>query len=206
MRIIPVFEPLPASLFRRAKTGGQDISLYQKIETIFEGHGNFISVTMYAPGPGAMHFQPLPLLVFLASLRVVVSQFKCDYRMYGRPKLEDCASTFLAMPDSRVTASTPKLETFRRFVEPQLLEPPFTTVENDLGAAMEQIPKFWRCSKPIFWILIGWLTQACLHRILSFCSHGYCSCGRQSDRCRASLDLGVRRATSAEGVKELYRI
>lgn len=67
--------------------------------------------------------------------------------MYGRPKTEDCASTYLAMPDAKSSISTDKLSTFRRFVEPQQLEPPFAAILNDFGAEMEQILKFWRYSK-----------------------------------------------------------
>ena len=76
---------------------------------------------------------------------LAVSQFKCDYRMYGRPKVEDCASVFLSMPDAKFR-QTMRLATFRKFVEPQLLEPPFSPVQNDLASTMEQMPKFWRHS------------------------------------------------------------
>lgn len=151
-----------------------------------------------------MYARVLLLYVFLISPKIVVSQFKCDYRMYGRPKLEDCANTYLTMPDSRAIKSTPKLTTFRRFVEPQLLKPPFAALENDLGAAMEQIPKFWRYSKPIFRTITGLLTKACLHRNMPLRSHSHCSCERPGDRSRASVELGVSRARSNEAVEELH--
>ncbi len=119
--------------------------------------------------------------IFLIFVQTVVSQFKCDYRMYGRPKLDDCASTWLAMPDSRAKVPTPRLEDFRRFVEPQLLEPPFSTLRNDFGAAMEQVPKFWRYSEPIFRNSAVSLNIVRLHRDMSLRSHGYCSCKRPCD-------------------------
>lgn len=151
-----------------------------------------------------MHSRHILIYVFLISIQNVVSQFKCDYRMYGRPKLEDCASTFLAMPHSKSSASTPKLDDFRRFVEPQLLEPPFAALENDLGTEMQQIPKFWRYSKPIFRNITGSLTKACLCRNMPLRSHGHCSCERPRDRSRAGLNLGVCRARSSEVVEKLY--
>ena len=86
------------------------------------------------------------LLAFAIYINYAISQFKCDYRMYGRPDLEDCASTFLALPDSKSTRSTPRLGTLRRFVEPQFLDPPFSPLKSDLASAMEQLPKFWRYS------------------------------------------------------------
>lgn len=89
-------------------------------------------------------------MFFLAAIRGVVSQFKCDFLMYGRPKMDDCASTFLAMPDSGVSQVTQRLDTVRRFIEPQFLEPPFSAVKNDMGASMEQLPKFWRYSKSAY--------------------------------------------------------
>lgn len=86
----------------------------------------------------------ISFLFFLASLDFATPQYKCDFRMYGRPKLEDCASTFLALPDAKEIMPTLKMSTLRKFVEPQLLDPPFSPVENDLGSEMEQLPKFWR--------------------------------------------------------------
>ena len=67
--------------------------------------------------------------------------------MFGRPGLEDCASTFLALPDAKESRRTEKLGLVRKFVEPQFLDPPFSRVENNLGSEMEQLPKFWRYSK-----------------------------------------------------------
>lgn len=159
MRIIPPFNLYPrasseelrwARIFRCSMTSKQQS----------RGHRTFVSVTLH--GLVAMHSRTLLPLQFLAFVQVVVSQFKCDPRMYGRPKMEDCASAYLAMPDSRITSPTPTLEEFRRFVEPQLLEPPFAAVENDLGAAMEQIPKFWRYSKPASSIFTALLTKGVL--------------------------------------------
>ena len=80
-------------------------------------------------------------------VHLVASQFKCDYRMYGRPIIEDCASAFLALPDAKELRQTARLTLVRKFVEPQLLSPPFSPVINDVGAPMEQIPKFWRYSQ-----------------------------------------------------------
>ena len=85
------------------------------------------------------------LLISWLVFDLAVCQFKCDYRMYGRPKVEDCASAFLSLPDAKF-AQTIRLATFRKFVEPQLLEPPFSPVENDLASTMEQLPKIWRHS------------------------------------------------------------
>lgn len=91
-------------------------------------------------------------LILTASLLLIIpptalAQFKCDARMYGRPKLEDCAGTFLTLPDAKAITPTPKSELFRRFVEPQFLMPPFSPVHNDIKSQMEQLPKFWRYSQ-----------------------------------------------------------
>lgn len=97
--------------------------------------------------PSDMKLRVYVPLAFLLLLDFAVSQFKCDFRMYGRPQIGDCASTFLAMPDSKEMKATAKLATLRRFVEPQFLDPPFSPLESDLASEMEQIPKFWRYSK-----------------------------------------------------------
>lgn len=84
------------------------------------------------------------ILALLAFTQVVCSQWKCDYRLYGRPKLDDCAGALLSMPDASSKSPTPKLAAVRKFVEPQYLEPPFSQCRNELDAPMEQLPKFWR--------------------------------------------------------------
>lgn len=73
---------------------------------------------------------------------------KCNYRVFGRPDLYDCAGAFLKLPDGSSREATPKLTTLRKFVEPQFLEPPFRPVDAYMGAEMEQLPKFWRYGKP----------------------------------------------------------
>ncbi|CAF9940479.1 hypothetical protein IMSHALPRED_002042 [Imshaugia aleurites] len=83
-------------------------------------------------------------LVLFAFAQVTYGQWKCDYRVYGRPQLNDCAGALLSMPDASSKSSTPKLVAFRKFVEPQYLEPPFSQCLNELDAPMEQLPKFWR--------------------------------------------------------------
>lgn len=87
------------------------------------------------------------IVATLGLLQLAAAQFKCDVRMYGRPKLEDCASTHLALPNPRSRGPEFGYSNLRHFVEPQLLEPPFSPVENDLVEEMEQLPKFWRYSK-----------------------------------------------------------
>ena len=70
--------------------------------------------------------------------------FKCDYRIYGRPTVEDCAYTLNALPDAASPHPTLKLTESRYFIEPQFLEPPFKPQHNDYVGEMEQLPKFWR--------------------------------------------------------------
>lgn len=85
------------------------------------------------------------LLICFAFTQIAFGQFKCDYRVYGRPKLDDCAGALLSMPDaSFLRHPTAKLAAVRKFVEPQYLEPPFSQCHNELDAPMEQLPKFWR--------------------------------------------------------------
>ena len=95
-----------------------------------------------------MKFYVLSFIMLMTFLDFAASQYKCDFRMYGRPKVEDCASAFLTLPDAREIRLTLRLSTFRKFVEPQLLEPPFSPVDNDLASEMEQLPKFWKFSEP----------------------------------------------------------
>ena len=94
-----------------------------------------------------MKLDVLFLSMHLMLFDLALSQWKCNSRIFGRPVLEDCASTFLALPDAKETVRTEKLSLVRKFVEPQFLEPPFSPVQNDLATEMEQVPKFWRYSK-----------------------------------------------------------
>ncbi|CAD6567266.1 MAG: hypothetical protein ASARMPREDX12_000170 [Alectoria sarmentosa] len=84
------------------------------------------------------------ILALFGSAQVVFSQWKCDYQVYGRPQLDDCEGALLSMPDALSKGRTTKLAAFRKFVEPQYLEPPFSQCHNELDAPMEQLPKFWR--------------------------------------------------------------
>ena len=86
-------------------------------------------------------------LALFAFAQVIFSQWKCDYRVYGRPRLNDCAAALLSMPDATSETPTTKLAAVRKFVEPQYLEPPFSECHNQLDAPMEQLPKFWRYSQ-----------------------------------------------------------
>lgn len=86
------------------------------------------------------------VLSLIACAHVVFSQWKCDYRTYGRPQLVDCAGALLSMPDAASKITTSKLRAVRKFVEPQFLAPPFSQCKNELDAPMEQLPKFWRYS------------------------------------------------------------
>ena len=93
------------------------------------------------------------LTVFIAIVGLwqqVVAQYKCSGQVFGRPKLEDCASAYLAMPNDRSRGGEFNLKTLRYFVEPQLLNPPFSPVENELVQSMEQLPKMWRYSESTF--------------------------------------------------------
>ena len=87
------------------------------------------------------------ILALFGSAQVVFSQWKCDYQVYGRPQLDDCEGALLSMPDALSKGRTTKLAAFRKFVEPQYLEPPFSQCHNELDAPMEQLPKFWRYSQ-----------------------------------------------------------
>ena len=86
------------------------------------------------------------ILAVYAFAQVVYTQWKCNYRVYGRPQLNDCVGALLSMPDAMAETTTTKLKAVRKFVEPQYLEPPFSECRNELDAQMEQIPKFWRLS------------------------------------------------------------
>lgn len=87
------------------------------------------------------------ILALFGFAQVVFSQWKCDYHIYGRPQLDDCAGALLSMPDAPSKGRTTKLTAFRKFVEPQYLVPPFSQCRNELEAPMEQLPKFWRYSQ-----------------------------------------------------------
>ena len=102
------------------------------------------------------------ILSLTACAQIVFSQWKCDYRTFGRPQLVDCASALLSMPDAASTSPTSKLRAVRKFVEPQYLEPPFSQCQNELDAPMEQLPKFWRyssCYRISLWIRRSLLTR-----------------------------------------------
>ena len=90
-----------------------------------------------------MEFRISLLLALFTFFQLVLTQWKCDYRSYGRPQLDHCAGALTSMPD----ATTTKLAVKRKFVEPQFLEPPFNQCHNGLDARMEQLPKFWRYSQ-----------------------------------------------------------
>lgn len=84
------------------------------------------------------------LLALSTIFQVVLSQWKCDYQIYGRPQLDHCAGALTSMPDATAKSPTTKLAARRKFVEPQYLEPPFNQCHNGLDVPMEQLPKFWR--------------------------------------------------------------
>ncbi|KAL9137139.1 MAG: hypothetical protein Q9175_001651 [Cornicularia normoerica] len=91
-----------------------------------------------------MKSRPSMILALIAYNQVVLSQWKCDYQIYGRPQLDDCVGALLSMPDASSKSTTTKLAAVRKFVEPQYLEPPFSQCRNELDAPMEQLPKFWK--------------------------------------------------------------
>ena len=106
------------------------------------------------------------ILSLIACAQIVFSQWKCDYRIYGKPKLVDCAGAILSMPDATSKVPTSKLRAIRKFVEPQYLEPPFSECQSELDAPMEQLPKFWRyssCYQLSLWIRRSLLTT--VHRV-----------------------------------------
>ena len=94
----------------------------------------------------AMRLKRLSILALFTFIQLVLSQWKCDHRAYGRPHLDHCASTLASMPDA-LSKSPTELSAYRKFVEPQYLEPPFAPCHNELDARMEQLPKFWRYSQ-----------------------------------------------------------
>lgn len=76
------------------------------------------------------------LLALVVYNQVVLSQWKCDYRVYGRPQLDDCAKALSSLPEASKKNPDSKLDDPRKFVEPQYLEPPFGECPTNL-AAME---------------------------------------------------------------------
>ena len=95
----------------------------------------------------AMKFGTSLIMSLLSTTQIVLSQWKCDSRVYGRPPLDQCARALTSMPDATAKSPTIKLAAIRKFVEPQYLEPPFSRCHNERDAPMEQLPKFWRFSQ-----------------------------------------------------------
>ena len=148
------------------------------------------------------------LLVLTVFTSLAFSQWKCDSRMYGRPKVEDCASSMLDMPDAKLLHPTEKLGTFRKFVEPQFLRPAFRPVENDLAAPMEQLPRFWRYSQ---WnskasvVAEEKLTHDMPRRILSYGADVYCQHRGYSLVSGERLDMGIHRKQRPYAIQEMHR-
>ena len=95
----------------------------------------------------AMKFGTSLILSLLSMTQIVLSQWKCDSRVYGRPPVEHCARALTSMPDATAKSPTERLAAIRKFVEPQYLGPPFSRCHNERDAPMEQLPKFWRYSQ-----------------------------------------------------------
>ena len=88
-------------------------------------------------------------VTLIASLlwECLADMFVCG-EFYGAPKPRDCKGAVLSMPEAGASKLTPLLGLLRQFVEPQQLVPPFSEVKNVWKTEMEQIPKYWRYSKP----------------------------------------------------------
>ena len=89
------------------------------------------------------------LLALVVYVQIVLSQWKCDYRLYGRPPLDDCAKALLTLPEASAKFPSSRLDDPRKFVEPQYLEPPFGECPTNLSAMEVNIFKtFIACFIP----------------------------------------------------------
>ena len=133
-----------ARLLRTADTSDSEVSTIHIISTL--SHTAPLTF-IYLYGTQAMKFGTSLVLSLLTTTQVVLSQWKCDSQVYGRPVLEHCAKVLTSMPDASAKSPTTRLAAMRKFVEPQYLEPPFSRCRNERDAPMEQLPKLWRYSQ-----------------------------------------------------------
>lgn len=106
--------------------------------------------------PSIMFSLTLPTSIFwfyFVSRRCLAFQPVCNVGIYGLPNHGDCITAFQQIPFALAPAAYSAGASVL-YSEPQFLRPPFTAVSNRYAPRpINQLPKIWRYSMLIFYIL-----------------------------------------------------